>query len=108
MQGQIFKKDASNEDFEALKKQFNDLKSSEVEKAGSVVNLRMYTGCGCGGHRTDIHALVPDGVDFNFYEREDFDKDDIERWEEKGVVFKKGYVTDTDNYNPDSWRNIDD
>ena len=62
-----------------LFREFNAIKEKEIEKATTkIVNIKIRTGCGCGGSYDKYHVEVP--IDSEVYNGEYFD--DIEDWME--------------------------
>lgn len=102
----VSSKSELKEEFASLKKEFEELSKEEVGRAERIVNLRAYVGCGCGGARTNIFAVVPDGVSFSYDNNEDFDVDYIGSYKGDGIKFFRGHVRNTENYNLDNYESI--
>ena len=59
--------------------EFNAIKEKKIEEATTkIVNIKIHTGCGCGGSYDKYHVEVP--IDSEIYNGEYFD--DIEDWME--------------------------
>lgn len=69
-----------------LFQEFNAIKEKEIEKATTrIVNIKIHTGCGCGGSYDKYHVEVP--IDSYVSNGDYFD--DIEDWMEN---IEEGWV----------------
>ena len=69
-----------------LFQEFNAIKEKEIEKADTrIVNIKIRTGCGCGGSYDKYHVEVP--IDYYISNGDYFD--DIEDWMEN---IEEGWV----------------
>ena len=69
-----------------LSQEFNAIKEKEIEKANTrIVNIKIRTGCGCGGSYDKYHVEVP--IDSKIYDGQYFS--DIEDWMEN---IEEGWV----------------
>lgn len=77
----------AKEELEALKAKFEAAKSKVIpatEIKTKIVNLRLISGCGCGGSDfIDIHLRVPDNYN-EFSEMETVDMDDLHKIKDDG------------------------
>lgn len=102
----ISNKSIVSKDTEDLKNKFDKLKNTEIPQARyKIVNLRMITGCGCGGSYTDVHMQVPES-DNKYYNGETVDGIELVDYvSEHNYDLKYGHYNGSiDNYNADDFR----
>lgn len=107
----LFKEKQTEDKLDTLKKELDQIKSEEIAKADEydIINFKMITGCGCGGSFTEVHAVVPKGMDTPFNHGTRFDADDIDDFNRKHpeVSIKKGwYHGYADNYDPSRYKDV--
>ena len=88
MQTQKKVKTPAEEKFENLKAEFEAAKAKEVQPTKTkIVNLRLISGCGCGGggDLTDIHIEVPEDYD-KFIELEPISAVEFEDIQHDGIT----------------------